>query len=177
MKKKILGMLAAFALVVTGMFGFVGCKNKETTTTPAETGLTEADVVGTYNATSVTVSGGYEGFRGEHTFTEYAALANEGLEAYLKDFLSDFFGETGVYKLKNDENTKTITLDENPIATWEIQDNTIQVTPTVDAGTESGTTIYSLTVETNGSLTVNITYTDNTDSENSFTAVLTLVKQ
>lgn len=172
MKKKLLGILAVFALVVTGIFGFVGCKNKEETK-----GLTEADVVGTYNATTVTISGGYEGFRGEHTFTEYVALSDEGMENYLKVFLADFFGETGVYKLKNDEGTRTITLDDEPVATWEIENNSIKATPTIDAGSASGTTTYNLTVETNGNLTVNITYTDNTNPEDSFTAVLILVKQ
>lgn len=173
MKKKLISMFAIFAIAFSCMFGFVGCGNKQEEAPAEETpaGLTEAEVVGTYNATQVVISGGYEGFVGTHTFEDYAELP----DGALKNFLVDFFGANGIYKFKNDGGTKVVTLDDVNASTWTIENNTIKVTPNVQP--EDGTNTYSITRAANGNLTVNITYTDAENADYSFTAVLTLVKQ
>ena len=170
MKKKFLGMLAVFALVITGIFGFVGCKNKEETK-----GLTEADVVGNYDATQVVLTVEALGLDTQTiTKADYEALvakADKTLQeiALVTNYLPKFF------QLFHLTAEKTILAgdDTDVMATWKIENGKIVCT---QEGTTDGEIIVGETTYDNGTITVALSMVA-TEPSYSFVAILTIVKQ
>ena len=148
MKKKLLGMLAVFALVVTGIFGFVGCKNKD-----EAKGLTEEDLIGTYSASVISISAtdGTSTVTSSCTREQFATLdnTNQWYETY-----SYMFGAT--YEVKADKTiVATSGTESEQLGTWSIENGELKVVVNEEAEAGNFTVSYN-----NGTLTVVITDED-----------------
>ena len=155
MKKKILGLLAVFALVITGLFGFVGCGEKK---------LKDEDVVGKYSVASATLTSTVNGETSTQTMTkaQFDEMDQSGLEyfAYAAMFMP-------TYEVKADKTIVVSMEDESEsIGTWSIENNAIKFVP-AEGSVDEGTTI-SVAYD-NGSLIITVTYASGTE-------VLTLTK-
>ena len=174
---------AIFALIITGMFGFVGCGNKEetpattdeTTNTETSTGLTESEVVGNYEATQVVLTVEALGLDNQTiTKADYEALVAKTDKtaaeiALVTNYLPKFFN---LYHLTAQ---KTILMndDTDVMATWKIENNQIVCE---QGETESDDIVIGETTYANGTINISLSM-EAPEPSYSFVAVLTIVKQ
>ena len=155
MKKKILGLLAVFALVITGLFGFVGCGEKK---------LKDEDVVGKYSVASATLTSTVDGETTTQTMTK--AQFDE-IEQSSLSYLTYATIFMPAYEVKADKTIVVSMEDESEsIGTWSIENNAIKFIP-AEGSVDEGTTI-SVAYD-NGSLIITVTYASGSE-------VLTLTK-